>query len=134
MRFAIDLQNPVPSRHSRSMPRLRKAVEANPRETATPLPHRALTHPGLDRHGPVARGPFAPRRILRLRSAIERTIRRTGNGRFGPGRLAEQAREHPERVFTSLHHLIDIDWRLEAYRRTRKDGATGIDGVTAADY
>ena len=23
---------------------------------------------------------------------------------------------------------------LEAYRRTRKDGATGIDGVTAADY
>ena len=37
-------------------------------------------------------------------------------------------------MFTSLHHLIDIDWVSEAYRRTRKDGATGIDGVTAADY
>ena len=37
-------------------------------------------------------------------------------------------------MFTSLHHLIDIDWMSEAYRRTRKDGATGIDGVTAADY
>ena len=37
-------------------------------------------------------------------------------------------------MFTSLHHLIDIGWMSEAYRRTRKDGATGIDGVTAADY
>lgn len=35
---------------------------------------------------------------------------------------------------TSLHHLIDLDWMLEAYRLTRKDGAPGIDGVTAADY
>ena len=48
--------------------------------------------------------------------------------------IAEQAREHPDRVFTSLHHLIDGKWMREAYRRTRKDGATGIDGVTAADY
>ena len=48
--------------------------------------------------------------------------------------IAEQAREHPERVFTSLHHLLDIDWMHEAHRRTRKDGAAGIDGVTAADY
>ncbi len=37
-------------------------------------------------------------------------------------------------MFTSLHHLIDGEWVREAYRRTRKDGATGIDGVTAADY
>ena len=34
----------------------------------------------------------------------------------------------------SLHHVIDLDWMMEAYRRTRKDGAPGIDGVTAADY
>lgn len=47
--------------------------------------------------------------------------------------IVEQARKHPERVFTSLHHLIDIDWMQEAYRRTRKDGAAGIDGVTATD-
>jgi retron-type reverse transcriptase len=37
-------------------------------------------------------------------------------------------------VLTSLHHLIDRDWMLEAYRLTRKDGAPGIDGMTAADY
>ncbi len=48
--------------------------------------------------------------------------------------IAEQARAHPERVFTSLHHLIDIDWMREAFRRTRKDGASGVDGMTAADY
>ena len=48
--------------------------------------------------------------------------------------IAEQARKHPERVFTSLHHLIDREWMLEAYRRTRKDGAPGVDGVTGADY
>ena len=48
--------------------------------------------------------------------------------------IAEQARVHPDRVFTSLHHLIDGEWMREAYRRTRKGGATGIDGVTAAGY
>ena len=47
--------------------------------------------------------------------------------------IAEQARAHPTRVFNSLHHLIDIDWMREAYHRTRKDGASGIDGMTAAD-
>ena len=35
---------------------------------------------------------------------------------------------------TSLHHVIDLEWMKEAYRLTRKDGAPGIDGVTAADY
>ena len=48
--------------------------------------------------------------------------------------IAEQARKYPERVFTSLHHWIDLEWMREAYRRTRKDGAPGIDGVVAADY
>ena len=48
--------------------------------------------------------------------------------------IVGQARANPERVFTSLHHLIDIEWLREAYRRTRKDGAAGIDGVTAEDY
>ncbi len=48
--------------------------------------------------------------------------------------IAEQAWTNPERVFTSLHHLIDIEWMREAYRRTWKDGAAGIDGVTAEDY
>ena len=49
-------------------------------------------------------------------------------------RIAELAKRSPELVFTSLAHLIDLEWLLEAYRRTRKDGAAGVDGQTAADY
>jgi retron-type reverse transcriptase len=37
-------------------------------------------------------------------------------------------------VFTTLAHLMEVDFLREAYRRTRKDGASGIDGVTAAQY
>jgi retron-type reverse transcriptase len=37
-------------------------------------------------------------------------------------------------AITSLSHHIDIDWMREAYRRTRKDGATGVDGQTADEY
>ena len=46
-------------------------------------------------------------------------------------RIAELARQCPEMGFTSLAHHIDIDWLHEAYRRTRKDGAVGVDGQTA---
>jgi RNA-directed DNA polymerase len=49
-------------------------------------------------------------------------------------RIAELARIHPEVSFTSLAHHIDLLWLQEAYRRTRKDGATGVDNQTAADY
>jgi len=48
--------------------------------------------------------------------------------------LSEQARTHPARVFTTLHHLIDVDFLLAAYRLTRKDAAAGVDGVTAKIY
>jgi group II intron reverse transcriptase/maturase len=37
-------------------------------------------------------------------------------------------------AFRSLAHLIDIDWLHEAYRRTRKDGALGVDGQSAQEY
>ena len=49
-------------------------------------------------------------------------------------RIAELAKGSPELVFTSLTHLIDLEWLYEAYRRTRKDGAAGVDGQTATDY
>ena len=49
-------------------------------------------------------------------------------------RIAELARQSPQAAFTTLAHHIDIDWLHEAYRRTRKDGAAGVDGQTAADY
>ena len=49
-------------------------------------------------------------------------------------RIAELARQAPEMVLTSLAYHIDIEFLQEAYRRTRKDGATGVDGQTAAEY
>jgi RNA-directed DNA polymerase len=49
-------------------------------------------------------------------------------------RIAEMAREHPERAFTNLAHHIDLDWLHEAFRLTRKSGAAGVDGVTGASY
>lgn len=49
-------------------------------------------------------------------------------------RIAKLARETPKRAFVSLAHHIDIEFLREAFRRTRKDGATGVDGQTAAEY
>jgi group II intron reverse transcriptase/maturase len=37
-------------------------------------------------------------------------------------------------VFTTLAHLIDVDFLKEAYHLTRKNSAPGVDGVTAAEY
>jgi RNA-directed DNA polymerase len=49
-------------------------------------------------------------------------------------RIAALAKQSPQMAFTSLAYLMDIDWLKEAYRRTRKDGAVGVDGVTAEEY
>jgi len=49
-------------------------------------------------------------------------------------RIAELAREDPERAFLSLAHHIDFELLHEAFRRTRKDGATGVDGQTGSEY
>src|SRR5271154_1501820 len=49
-------------------------------------------------------------------------------------RKAKIARQSPEMAFTSLAYYIDIDWLLEAYARTRKDGAVGVDGQDGEDY
>jgi group II intron reverse transcriptase/maturase len=40
----------------------------------------------------------------------------------------------PQTALTTLAHHIDFDLLLEAYRRTRKDGAPGVDGQTAREY
>ncbi len=45
--------------------------------------------------------------------------------------LAQRLRDQP---LTTLAHHIDLKWMREAYRRTRKDGATGVDGQTAEQY
>src|SRR5262245_24219124 len=49
-------------------------------------------------------------------------------------RIAGLAKQSPQMAFISLAYLMDIDWLKEAYRRTRKDGAVGVDGVTAEEY
>lgn len=48
--------------------------------------------------------------------------------------VAEQSRKSPQLAWTTLAHHIDVEWLGEAYRRTRKDGAVGVDGQTAAHY
>ena len=42
-------------------------------------------------------------------------------------RIAEIAKRMPGVALTSLSHHIDMDWMREAHRRTRKDGAAGVD-------
>lgn len=49
-------------------------------------------------------------------------------------RIAQLAKQMPGVALTSLSHHIDIEWLKEAYRRTRKDGAVGVDGQTAEEY
>ena len=48
--------------------------------------------------------------------------------------IAELAQQAPQMGFTSLNHHLDFTWLLVAYGSTRRDGATGVDGMTAADY
>lgn len=48
--------------------------------------------------------------------------------------IAELARQMPTAVLTTLGHHIDVEWLKEAFERTRQDGATGVDGQTAAEY
>jgi len=49
-------------------------------------------------------------------------------------RIAELARQLPEKGLTSLAHHLDVKWLYEAYLRTRPDGAAGVDGQTIADF
>src|SRR5271165_1482165 len=49
-------------------------------------------------------------------------------------RIAKLAKEKPGVALTTLAHHIDVEWLREAYRRTRKDGAKGVDGQSAEQY
>jgi RNA-directed DNA polymerase len=48
--------------------------------------------------------------------------------------IAKLARKFADTPLTTLSHHIDIEWLREAHRRTRKDGAVGIDGQSADEY
>ncbi|OGV74086.1 MAG: group II intron reverse transcriptase/maturase, partial [Lentisphaerae bacterium RIFOXYA12_64_32] len=49
-------------------------------------------------------------------------------------RIAEVAKQMPGTALRSLSHNMDLAWLREAFRRTRKDGAVGVDGQTAEQY
>lgn len=49
-------------------------------------------------------------------------------------RIAELASREPRQQLTTLAHHIDKTWLETAWKKTRKGGATGIDGVSAAEY
>ncbi len=48
--------------------------------------------------------------------------------------IAKLAKQMPAVAISTLNHHVDMVWMEEAYRRTRKDGAVGIDGQTAGEY
>jgi len=58
---------------------------------------------------------------------------RSGTISTKQARIAELAKIHRDAQTTLAHHM-DLDWMREAFARTRKDGAVGIDGVTADAY
>ena len=50
-------------------------------------------------------------------------------------RIGEKARKEPRLVFTSLyHHITDIDNLRASYDSLLGNKASGIDGVTKAEY
>ena len=49
-------------------------------------------------------------------------------------RLAELAREDPERQFFSIAHLLTPEFLYGAFLRLRKDASAGVDGVTYRQY
>ena len=50
------------------------------------------------------------------------------------GQIAAMAKRYPDRGLTSLNKYLDEDWLRAAFKRLRKDGATGVDGVSAWEY
>jgi RNA-directed DNA polymerase len=48
--------------------------------------------------------------------------------------IAELAAARPEESLTSLNQYLDMDWMKEAYRRTRRESAAGVDGQTMEEY
>jgi RNA-directed DNA polymerase len=49
-------------------------------------------------------------------------------------RIATLVEKAAGRPFTTLAHHVDLAWLREAYARTRKDGAPGVDGLDGDDY
>src|SRR5208337_4063073 len=84
-------------------------------------------------HRDPREGRGAPRDENRCRETREETLG-SANLSTKRQRISELARTKAGTALSTLHHVIDLEWMREAYRLTRKDGASGIDGVTAPQY
>lgn len=49
-------------------------------------------------------------------------------------RIAEAARQHPQRCFTSLAHLLTPDFLMETWQGMNKRGTSGVDKETTAEF
>lgn len=49
-------------------------------------------------------------------------------------KIATLAEQMPGAAIRSLSHHIDLDWKQEAFRQTRIDGAVGVDGQTGEEF
>src|SRR4051812_25528875 len=117
--------------------RTARSPAANQKRTGCGVGSRSafivLTTAGNRAHRDPSEGREAPGAENRCRDTREGTLS-PANLSTNRQRIANLARSRPGVALSSLHHVIDLDWMREAYRLTRKDGAPGIDGVTAADY
>ena len=48
--------------------------------------------------------------------------------------IAKLARRVPKMTLTTLAHHVYVEFLKEAFRRTNKKGAVGVDGRTAKEY
>ena len=102
-----------------------------PARTARPDARReVVTAHGTDETGePVRRDPAEGRgsRSTEPRAGKAPRMPSLDSVSTKRARIAQLAKEDPNRALTSLAHYIDIEWLREAYRLTRKDGAPGVD-------
>lgn len=87
--------------------------------------------------GEAAPGDPVEERGYRTKDPLEGTMTETTDSDpISPRlqRIATIAETHPDKPLNPLAHYIDEAWLYEAYRRTRKDGAPGVDGQTASAY
>src|SRR3990167_6054479 len=111
--------------------------EANARERRGTIEQKSERLNRSDEAGEPSRGTQRSERGRRGTAPCEGTMTATSSAdRISPklARIAELARRSPDMVFTTLFHHVDMDWMREAYRRTRKDGAVGVDGQAAAAF
>jgi RNA-directed DNA polymerase len=92
---------------------------------------------------PLKQGNSVPRETLWRKGdvVLMEPLKGKSAGKSCPGtvstkqqRIAELAKQSPHMVLTTLAHHMDLEWLREAYDRTRKDGAMGVDGQTGKAY